>query len=211
VKKAIWAQEALKILPKSEGEKALTRSGKNAREIDKYEKVEQENQTLIALLEKHGVKIQRPVELTIEQVSANFGTDFVNANGFQTSYARDPIAVIGRNVIELAMGSAMRCADILGYCSLLRERVLDSNAIWYAMPTIDFFTMARGSYDKNRFPVLEGGDIIVLGKKILVGTSKNPGVGSSLLGITWLQSVLGFQGYDVTQQCLTIKISTPEN
>lgn len=197
VEKAVWIQEALKILPEDEGRKGLERSGKNSREIGKYDKVEKENQELIRVLESHGVKVWRPAELSVEQVSANFGAEFVIANGFQFSYARDPILVVGNNVIELAMGSAMRRADILGYRALLRDRVLGSNALWFAMPTIDYYTLSAGSYDKNRFPVLEGGDIILLGKKILVGTSNNPMVGSSPLGIAWLQATLAPQGYDV--------------
>jgi N-dimethylarginine dimethylaminohydrolase len=69
--------------------------------------------------------------------------------------------------------------------------------MWISMPVIDYDVMARGGYDKERFPVLEGGDIIVLGKKILVGSSRNPMVGSSTLGIAWLKSVLEPHGYDV--------------
>ena len=197
VAKAVWIQEALKILPEDEAQKGLERSGKNSREIGKYAKMEVENQALIKVLEAHDVKICRPSELSIEQVAANYGEEFTVTNGFQFIYSRDPIAVIGNNVIELSMGSAMRRADILAYRTLLKERIMDSNALWYAMPALDYFTLSRGSYDKNRFPVLEGGDIIVLGKKILVGTSKNPMVGSSPLGIAWLQSLLAPQGYDV--------------
>ena len=197
VEKAVWIQEAMKILPEDEVRKGLERSGKNSQEIGKYEKVEKENQALISVLESHGVKVWRPAELSVEQVSANFGAEFVLTNGFQFSYARDPILVVGNNVIELAMGSAMRRADILAYRTLLRERILGSNAVWFAMPAIDYYTISAGSYDKNRFPVLEGGDIILLGKKILVGTSNNPMVGSSRLGIAWLQALLAPQGYDV--------------
>lgn len=203
VEKAIWIQEAFKILPQNEGQKALERSGKNSREIGKYAKVELENQALIKLLESFGVKVWRPAEPSLEQVVANYGEEFVITNGFQFTYARDPIVVIGNNVIELAMGSAIRRADILAYRCLLRERVLGSNALWYAMPALDYFALSAGSYDKNRFPVLEGGDILVLGKKILVGTSKNPMVGSSPLGIAWLQSILAPQGYEVQAVPLT--------
>ena len=197
VAKAVWIEECQKILPKAEVKKALARSGKDFKEVGKYDRLECENRELIKILEANNVKVWRPTELSVEQVAVNFGADYVRTNGFQFVYARDPIAVIGEQVIELSMGSAMRRADILAYRTLLMTRVKNSNARWFAMPGIDYCGAFAGSYDKTRFPALEGGDILLLGQKILVGTSKNPMVGSSPLGVAWLQSILGPLGYDV--------------
>ncbi len=45
--------------------------------------------------------------------------------------------------------------------------------------------------------MLEGGDVIVLGKKIFVGNSLNIATGSSEAGYLWLKSYLAPQGYEV--------------
>ena len=108
------------------------------------------------------------------------------------------MAVIGDNVIELTLASLNRIADMLAYRQLFMDRVMGSNAKWFAMPKVDYSTMFEGGrYDKNTFPMLEGGDIHVLGKKILVGNSMNVTVGSNELGYMWLKSILEPQGYGV--------------
>lgn len=43
----------------------------------------------------------------------------------------------------------------------------------------------------NETPLLEGGDVIVLGTMILVGNSMNPAVGSNEAGYRWLKNFLG--------------------
>jgi N-dimethylarginine dimethylaminohydrolase len=150
------------------------------------------------VLERHGVKVRRPELLTRERVVANFGEEFVRLAGVSQQYTRDPVVVIGRNVIECTMGSLYRRADILGLVRPLLARVMGSDARWVAMPAIDYSLMLRdGQFDKTGFPVLEGGDVVVLGEKILVGTSANPTTGSSELGYQWLRSHLEPQGYDV--------------
>ena len=195
---ATWIQEALKILPESEAKKGMERSGKDSIEIGKFAAMEKENKELVAILEKHGVKVWRPDTLTREQVVKNFGEEYVRLAGVSQQYVRDPITVIGDNVIENTMGSLYRRADILALRRLFMKRVAGSNARWVAMPGLDYSLMIQdGKFDKTGFPVLEGGDVIVLGKKILVGTSLNRATGSSERGYLWLKSYLAPQGYDV--------------
>ena len=201
---AKWAQEAIKVLPEKEAKKMRDRSGKDSISIGKFDQMEKENKELIAILEKHGVKVWRPEILTRERVVTNFGEEYVRFAGVSQQYTRDPILVIGNNVIENTMGSLYRRSDILGLKRLFMERVAGSNARWVSMPTIDYSLMIReGQFDKTGFPVLEGGDVIVLGKKILVGTSLNRATGSSELGYLWLKSYLEPQGYDVERVRLT--------
>jgi N-dimethylarginine dimethylaminohydrolase len=72
------------------------------------------------------------------------------------------------------------------------------------MPGLDYSLMTDGGeFDKTGFPVLEGGDVIVLGKKVFVGTSLNRTTGSSELGYRWLKSYLEPQGYDVERVVMT--------
>jgi N-dimethylarginine dimethylaminohydrolase len=195
---AKWALEAFKVLPETSMQKALEWSGKDSITIGKFDKMEKENKELIAILEKHGVKVWRPEILSRERVVQNFGEEYVRLAGVSQQYARDPFLVIGNNVIENSMGSLYRRADILGMRRLFLERVMGSNARWVAMPGVDYSTMiGGGQFDKRGFPVLESGDVIVLGKKIFVGTSLNPSTGSSELGYRWLKSYLEPQGYDV--------------
>ena len=198
LEKAPWIAELLKVLPEEEAQKAVKDSGKDTFETGKFERLERENKELIAILERHGVKVRRPEILTRERAAQNFGEEFIRFAGISQQYTRDPILVIGSNVIENSMGSIFRRCDILGLRRLFQERVAASNARWIAMPGIDYSTMIRdGQFDKTGSPVLEGGDVIVLGKKILVGTSLNRSTGSSELGWRWLKSYLGPQGYDV--------------
>jgi N-dimethylarginine dimethylaminohydrolase len=195
---ADWVQESLKVLPESERQKIIERSGKTSTEIGKYDAMEEENHELIAIFQNHGVKVWRPEVLSREQLVINLGESVLRYCGVSFQYARDPMAVIGDNVIELTPASLPRIADLLAYRRLFMDRVLGSNAKWFAMPKVNYSVMYTGGrYDKNTFPTLEGGDIHVLGKKILVGTSMNATVGSNELGCRWLTSILEPQGYDV--------------
>lgn len=63
---AKWAQEAIKILPETEAKKMREVSGKDSITIGKFDQMEKENKELIAILEKHGVKVWRPEVLTRE-------------------------------------------------------------------------------------------------------------------------------------------------
>ena len=195
---ADWAQEALKVLPETEQKKIFERAGKTSMEIGKYDATEKENQELIALFHRHGTTVWRPEIFSMERLVGAVGDDALRHYGASFQYARDPMAVIGNYVIELTPASLPRTADILAYRKLFMNRVFGSNATWIAMPKADYSAMRRHDrYDKNAFPTLEGGDIHVLGKKILVGTSLNSAVGSNALGCRWLASVLAPQGFDV--------------
>jgi len=195
---ATWAEEAVKILPEEEAAKLRALSGKDSIVTGKFAEMEKENEALIAILNQHGVKVWRPEVLTRERVAANFGASFADFAGVSQQYARDPLLVIGNNVIENAMGSLYRRCDILGLRRLLQQRVMGSGAAWVAMPGLDYSAMIQdGQFDKTGFPVVEGGDVLVLGKKILVGTSLNRATGSSELGYLWLKSYLEPQGYAV--------------
>ena len=197
---AKWAQEAIKILPETEAVKMLAMAGKDSISTGKYDEMEMENNALIAILNKHGVKIWRPEIVTKEKAIENFGEKYIQLAGISQQYVRDPILVIGNNVIENSMGSLYRRCDILGMRQLFMKRVMGSGASWVAMPGLDYSSMINdGYFDKTGFPVLEGGDVLVLGKKILVGTSMNRSTGSSELGYLWLKSYLEPKGYNVEQ------------
>lgn len=136
VDRVAWAAEALKVLPAGEAEKIRQRSGMDARDLPKYALVEQENDALAALLGRLGVIVHRPDELTSEQVAANYGRQWL-ANGYLQAYSRDPMFVVGDNVIELSPGTPNRRAELLGYRRLFARRVAGSGAKWVRMPLVD--------------------------------------------------------------------------
>ena len=140
---------------------------------------------VVEFLVKQGVRVHRPTYISAANLKFPRGEN----HGCVTAFVRDGFVTIGNNVIELAPRSLFH----------RRQR--------YAIREILFDTMERGARyfaqpdggaddnieDKHGFGHLEGGDICVLGKTILVGHSGNA---SNPDGARWLQHVLGPE-YDV--------------
>lgn len=196
VERAAWAAEGLKVLPEAEAAKVRERSGQDSRDLDKFALVEAENEALLAVFDQYGVVVHRPDPLTDAQVAANYGKEWL-ANGYIQTFSRDPMFVVGDNVIELAPGAPNRRAEMLGYRRLFAERLTGSGAKWFQMPLVDVGEVSSPDYDKDDHPALEGGDLLVLGPTILAGTTLNRAVGSSATGVAWLADVLRPQGYTV--------------
>ena len=96
-------------------------------------------------------------------------------------FARDPVLVIGNNVIETALKVPMRAKERYAIRPILRERLKKSSANYVSMPVISPEFGEGGIY-------LEGGDVLLNGYEIYVG---NSGRGSNKAGIQWLQDYLG--------------------
>lgn len=196
VERARWAAEGMKVLPEQEAVKVRERSGRDSRDLDKYELVERENDELMQVFARYGVTVHRPDPLSDEQVAANYGREWL-PNGYIQTFSRDPMFVVGDNVIELAPGAPNRRAEMLGYRRLFAERVAGSGAKWFQMPLVDVGSVGSPGYDKDDHPALEGGDLLVLGTTVLAGTTLNRAVGSSATGVAWLSAILDPQGYSV--------------
>lgn len=169
--------------------------------MSKYDKIEQENDYLIAALKKYGVIVHRPQELIDQDVADNFGEGWL-VNGYQQIFSRDPIFIVGNNVVELSPSAPNRRGDLLGMFSLLHGRVEGTNANWIQMPTTNYTPMllAEPPYSKNGHLHLEGGDLLVFNEStVLAGSSRNVAAGSSSEGIDWLASVLAPEKYTVTK------------
>jgi N-dimethylarginine dimethylaminohydrolase len=195
VEKAAWLAEGIKVLPPDEAQQVIDRSGMHSRDLPKHDLIEQENDQLIEILERFGVTVHRPDEITDEQVAGNFGTEWL-AQGYIQTFVRDSIFVVGNNVIELQPGAPNRRTDNLGLRRLLADRLRGSGALWFQMPVVDVTAIGESKESRE---LLEGGDLMVLGTTVLAGRSLNPAVGSSALGIAWLASILGPQGYTVEE------------
>ncbi|HOG81136.1 MAG TPA: arginine deiminase-related protein, partial [Smithellaceae bacterium] len=149
--------------------------------------LEEENQAFIAILKSLGVKVYRPTEITVDFIKEHYGGD-VLLNGFSQDFPRDNMAVVGSNVIEFNLRTPIRKVDISGFRNILSEKCSDPTVKWFSMPHTELLKPASADT-----PFLEGGDVIVLGKTVLVGNTQNPSVGSNEAGYQWLKNILGNQ------------------
>lgn len=189
---APWVKESFKTLSLDKKEMAIERAGKTTKEIilennkSKFELMEEENKKLIDILKSFNVIVHRPELLTKEFVIKNMGEESLRS-GYIQQYARDPFVIIGNNIIELATSGPSRKPEIFAYKELFKSKVIKSKNIkWISMPIVPSLTT-----EKDVYPMLEGGDIIVLGNTILVGTSEKIDIRSNKLGCLWLQNYLG--------------------
>ncbi len=189
---APWLLETLKILPPDEAEYTLATAGMSwekmihpTKKKSETDLLEVENRALISVLEKLGVKVYRPTRLTEEFIERNYGRE-VLANGYSQDFPRDNMIVIGNQAIEFNLRTMLRRADISGFQEILSAKFRQGNMRWFAMPHSP--PLAVPSQDD---PALEGGDLVIIGKTLLVGNTLNQAVGSNRAGCEWLQQALG--------------------
>ncbi|MEU3014849.1 dimethylarginine dimethylaminohydrolase family protein [Nocardia asteroides] len=140
---------------------------------------EAERDALAALLRSHRVEVLRPRLFTAAEKAA------AGPAGYANFFVRDPWFTVGDAVVEGGLRFPHRRMEVLPSRELLVERVLPTDASYVALP--------RPGIDGG--PFLEGGDVLVLGKQILVGCS---GMATDELGIRWLAKYLSPQGFTVT-------------
>ncbi len=191
---AKWFADALKVLPEDEADYSRKTAGMLWTEMinpetgkSETQMLEEENQAFIAILKSLGVKVYRPTEITVDFIKEHYGADLL-LNGFSQDFPRDNMAVIGNNVIEFNLRTPIRKVDISGFRDILSEKCSDPTVKWFSMPHTELLKPARADT-----PFLEGGDVIVLGRTILVGNTENPSVGSNEAGYKWLKNILGDQ------------------
>ncbi|MDG2055591.1 MAG: arginine deiminase family protein [Phycisphaerales bacterium] len=138
---------------------------------------------IIKFLEERGIVVhQVKKHLPSEEAFLAGMNDAV----FQT-FPRDPMLVIGNNVIETAMYEPNRRRERFAVRRAIGERVANSDAVMVSMPQPEPFPADKnGGYGPG--PFLEGGDVFVLGADIYVGVTGNA---SNMAGIQWLQRFLG--------------------
>jgi glycine amidinotransferase len=148
---------------------------------DWYEKSVEQMDHLVAILESRGVVVHRALPLTADEEA------FLAAYkaGIQQCFTRDPILVIGNNVIETSMREFERRKERFGIRRAIQDRLIESNANWVSMPQA---APVRGVEGYGPGPFLEGGDVLLIGRDIYAGYS---GHGSNLAGIEWLARFLG--------------------
>lgn len=147
---------------------------------------ERERDAFREVLERHDVEVLRPRMLTgAEKIAA--GED-----GYANFFARDPFFTVGSQVIEASMRFKHRRREVLPMREIMEDVVYpaDSGYVSVPMPEVpapDDPTLGPG-------PFLEGGDVLVLGKYVFVGSS---GLASNARGAQWLAKYLEPFGYTV--------------
>ena len=151
---------------------------------------------LARLLEDHGVIVHRTQPLAEVDLS-------IQPVGAMAQFARDPILVVGRNLIETNLRMTFRTKEHLGYSQVFQaKRREDPDLRHVRMPAVSPYLpsgLAADFRDDPR-PFIEGGDTFILGKDILVGFSS---LASSPAGVEWLQHYLEPEGYQVHMVPLT--------
>jgi N-dimethylarginine dimethylaminohydrolase len=146
------------------------------------EQMKQVNAT-IKILKDRGIKVyQLKTPLEHERLHLRNQGDF-----YQTfCYPRDEIVVVGNNYIEVNMLYPGRRMTRWSFRRTAGERVQASNARIVSMPEPPVIATEDGDYGPG--PFLEGGDVMLFGRDILVGVSGNA---SNTAGVKWLQRYLG--------------------
>ncbi len=164
----------------------MDNQGRNLKDVapEYFEKWKGQIDGAVSLLESLGVKVHRGVPISDANMHYPDGENW----GSPTGWHRDGFATIGNNVIELAPRSMFHRRQRFATRHILVQ-TMDRGARYFAQPDCG----ADESVDLPGWGYLEGGDVFVLEKKILVGHS---GHCSNAEGARWLQHMLGSE-YDV--------------
>ena len=159
-----------------------TNQGKFLRDADLgvYDQTVAQVNALKQFLEGRGITVHQSKPFTSDEESflENFKV------GTQQIFTRDPILVIGNNIVETSMREPERRKERFGIRRAIEDRLVDSRANWVSMPQA--IPAREDGYGPG--PFLEGGDVLLVGRDIYAGYS---GHASNLAGIQWLQRFLG--------------------
>jgi len=133
----------------------------------------------IDFLRNQGISVHLPLAHTAANLKFPRGEN----HGSMTGWMRDAFVTIGNNVIELAPRSLFHRRQRFPIRHILAS-TMERGARYFAQPDGG----ADDSMEGPGWGYLEGGDVFVLGKTILVGHS---GHCSNPEGARWLQHVLG--------------------
>lgn len=168
------------------GEFWAKHQGKSVKEVapDLFAEFSGQVQGAIDLLKNRGIRVH--IAGPISPANRKFPRG--EEHGVATAWMRDPFVTIGNNVIELAPRSLFHRRQRFAIREILAQ-TMDRGARYFAQPD-------GGADDEREGPgwgYLEGGDVFVLGDRVLVGHS---GGCSNPEGARWLQHMLG-SGYTV--------------
>lgn len=154
---------------------------------ERYEKTQEQLEAVVAVYDARGVEVHRPRPYSEEEKEY---LGFLQG-GHALLYPADPVYVLGNHFLEINIRRAYRRKEVFP----LRDAVMpliahDPEARHAAMPPAQPFTPSGGGPG----PYLEGGDIMIYGKDIIVGESD---IASNRAGTDWLKRYLEPYGYQV--------------
>lgn len=148
-------------------------------------RAEEQMENLVRFLQTRGIVVHRPRPLTEEEEGflKEYGT-FSNQ-----LFPRDSVLVVGNHVIEVSMRMVTRAKENFGLRDLFLRLAAERDCHYVSMP----FNLPSGAFEPPRDtgPMLEGGDVAVLGHDILVGINRTTKSATNDGGIRWLQQYLG--------------------
>lgn len=147
-----------------------------------------ERESLKALLESYGVEVFMPRKLSEQERKAALQPDGPTGGAGMTNFfSRDPILIVGNNVIELNLKDKHRRYEVFAMRDILTAENDKGDCRYLSMPRINTF-------DESTTPFMEGGDVLLLGKTVFVGVSAHA---TNEYGFQWLKSYLSAFGYEV--------------
>jgi len=186
--------EILSFFPAPTRERIKKIAGKpwSESEPELYARAVKQQDDLAAFLEKRGIIVHRPVDLTQDEQQYNGQSSTM----FSQMFPRDPTLVVGNHVIETYTRYSGRDRERFGLRSLWKQYEDEGRDFrWVSMPAspprVPHETQGM---DWNDHACLAGGDTFVLGKTVLVGMS---GQDSTPAGAKWLERYLHDYGYRV--------------
>lgn len=142
---------------------------------------------IVAVYEREGVTVHRPRPFTA--VEKNHLGDL--QPGHSQLYPADPVFVIGKHFLELNIRRAYRRKEIFPLRDVVESLIADdAEARWVAMPQ----AQPHRPSGQGPGPFLEGGDILINGRDIIVGIGN---LCSNRAGVEWLKRYIEPFGYRV--------------
>ncbi len=185
---APWAEAELAILPPEEREYVRGLAGRDLADADpnRQQAWEEERSNLRATFESVGVEVLRPRLLTSWEKEA------AGPSGYMNAYVRDPWFTVGTFVVEGSLRFPHRRREVLPSRTILQSEVMGADGVYVAVPTPAVVPLDGD--EGTAGPFLEGGDVLVLGRHVLVGSS---GRASNEAGARWLAKLLEPENYTV--------------
>ncbi len=164
---------------------------------ERYERTVEQMEGVAATYEAFGVRVHRPRPFMPQE------RDYLGVlqQGGSQLYPADPVFVIGKHYIEISIRRAYRRKEVFPLRDLVMPMIeADPEAHYVAMPQSQPWTPSG----EGPGPFLEGGDILVHGRDIMVGQGE---LCSNAAGLSWLKRYI--ERWDYRVHAVPIKGDDP--
>ncbi len=154
---------------------------------DLYAETVRQIDAIAATFEAHGVRVHRP--RPYHQAETRY-LDSLQP-GWSQLYPADPVFMLGEHFLELSLRRAYRRKEVFPLRELVAPMLAGQAGLHHvAMPQSAPFTPSG----EGPGPFLEGGDILIVGRDVIVGQGQ---LCSDRAGLDWLSSYLADWNYRV--------------